>query len=107
MPAEEQRRRRPMLDAERTRAIDKPVHRRTIKSARAAEAVGAGEPREQLEVHFLRQPPERAVADVASLVKHAGLEMMSDEADHLAAHVESVDRVDVEAIQHAQSGLHS
>ena len=53
-----------MLDAERARALEEPVHRGAVERAGlAAQAVGLREPREQLEVHLLRQPPERAVAD--------------------------------------------
>ena len=73
MAAEQDRLRRTMLDAERARALEKPVHRGAIEAAGlAAEAVGFRDAREQLEVHFVREPPERAVADfVAHLEPHA------------------------------------
>jgi hypothetical protein len=52
-----------------------------------------------LEVHFLRQAAERAVADDRRLVEHPGLEGLGDEAHHLPAHVEAVDGVDVQAVE--------
>ena len=54
-----------MLDAERAGRVDEPVHRRAVERAGAPEAVGAGETREQLQVHLLRETTERAVADIA------------------------------------------
>ena len=56
-----------VLDAERARALEEPVHRRAIERAGAAVAVGLREARQQLEVDFLRQAPERAVARPASV----------------------------------------
>ncbi len=88
-----------MLDAERTGALDEPVHRRAVERPRASEAIRARESREQLQVHLLRETTEGAVADVGRFVKHARLEVLRDQADHLLAHVEAVDGVDVEPIE--------
>ena len=63
MPSLDQRLGRRVLDAELARALDEPVHRRAVEPAAASLAVGPRDARQQLEVHFLRQPPERAVAD--------------------------------------------
>ena len=86
-----------MLDAERARAVDEPVHRRAVERSGSAAAVGAREARQQLEIDPLRETAERAVADASrGLVKHARLAGAGDEAEHLRAHVVAVDRVDVE-----------
>ena len=74
----------------RARSMNQSIAEQS-NAAGAAEAVGARDAREQLQVHLLRQPPERAVADVAGLVEHARLQVVRDEADDLAAHVEAVD----------------
>ena len=81
--AEQQRRRRPMFDAERARALDEPVHRRAVEVPGPPEAVGAREAREQLEIDLLREPAERAVGDVRGLVERARLQVMRDESDDL------------------------
>ena len=67
VPAEQDRRRRAMLDAERARALEEPVHRGAVElSGLAAYAVGLGDARQQLEVDLLREPAERAVADLVA-----------------------------------------
>src|SRR5256885_1774644 len=98
VPAEENRRRRPMLDAERARSLEEPVHRGAVEAAGAPPlAVRLRDAREQLEVHFVREPAERAVADfVAHLVPGTRLEVLRGDAEHLPADVVAVDRVDVE-----------
>ena len=79
------RARRLMLDAQRTRALEEPIHRGAVERAGAARAIGLREPRQQLEIDFLREAAEGAVADlVAHLVPHAGLQVMRDDAEHLA-----------------------
>ena len=89
-----------MLDAEGARALEKPVHRRAVEGAGAAEAIGPGHAREQLHVHFLREPPERAVGElVAHLVEGAGLQMVRSDGEHLRAHVEAVERLHVQPIE--------
>src|SRR5205814_8416939 len=92
---------RRMLDAEESRAVQKPVHRRTIEAARlATEAVGFRDSGQQLQLRFLREPAKGAVADaVARLVPSAGLEMLRDDAQHLLSHVVSVDGMDVQSIE--------
>ena len=56
-----------MLDAERARALEEPVHRRAVELPRlASDAVGLRDAREQLEVDFVREPAERAVADLVA-----------------------------------------
>ena len=101
MTPEKKRGRRTVLDAERAGAREEPVHRGAVERAGAPQTVSAGEPREQLQVHFLRQPPKCTVADVGSFMEHARLQMMRDESDHLLAHVEAIDRVHVQSIEQA------
>ena len=88
-----------MLDAERTRAIQKPVHCRAVERPRASETIRASESSEQLQVYLLRETTEGAIADVGRFVEHARLQVLRDEADDLPAHVEAVDRVDVQPIE--------
>src|SRR6266487_663682 len=97
MTAEQNRRRRPMLDAERSRPLEEPVHRRTVKlSWSPAETVRSGEPRKQFEVDFLGEPAERAIADlVADLEPRPGLQMVRDQTSDLPPHVVSIDRPDI------------
>src|SRR5207248_510597 len=65
--AEEKRSRSAMLDAERPRALEKPVHGRAIELAGlAAETVRFRESREQLQIDFLREPAEGAVPDLVA-----------------------------------------
>src|SRR6185503_3297541 len=94
VPAEQQRLRRAVLDAEGARAFEEPVHGGAVEPARRASfAVRLGDPREQLEVDLLRQPSERAVANfIAHLVPGAWFEMLRGDADDLAADVVAVDR---------------
>ena len=100
MPALDQRIGRRMLDAELARARHEPVHRRAVEAAAASFAVGPRDARQQLEVHFLREPAERAVADRRlRLVEHARLEVMGDDAEHLAPDVEPLQRMDVQPIE--------
>ena len=65
--AEQKGWRRLMLDAERTGALDEPVHRRAVERPGAPEAVRACESGQQLQIDLLRQTAEGAVADVAAL----------------------------------------
>ena len=106
MTPEQDRRRRAMLDAERSRALEKPVHRGAVEGAGlAAQAIRLGEPREQLEVDLVRQPPERAVAHlVAHLEPRARLQMLRHEADDLLPDVVAVDRPHVEPIEKGERG---
>src|SRR5262245_15722510 len=88
-----------MLDAKRSPALDGPVHRRAVERSCSSFAVRTRETREQLQVHLLRETTEGAVADVRRLVKHARFEMLRDQADHLLAHVEAVDGMDVQSFK--------
>ena len=97
--AEQQWRRRSMLDAERAGSRQEPVHCGAVECAGASETVGAREAREQFQVDLLRETAKRAVSDVGGFVEHAGLQVVRDEADHLTPHVEAVDRVDVQPIR--------
>ena len=66
----------------------------------SAVAIRSREARQQFEIDFLRQPAERAVGHgVARLEERHRPQVFGDEADHLRAHVEAVERVDVEAIE--------
>ena len=66
----------------------------------AAEAVRLGDARQQLEVDLLRQPPERAVADRRRrLEERQRLQVVGDDAEHLAADVEAADRMHVQPIE--------
>src|ERR1041384_7890660 len=98
MASEEQRRRWSMLDAERPRALDEPVHRRAVEVAAAAETVRARQPREQLEIDLLREPAEGAVGHVPGFAKRAWLQVMRNQPDDLRPYVEAIDRVDVQPI---------
>ena len=64
VPAEQDRRRRPVLDAERAGPFRNQSIAEQSKSPGAAQAVGLRQTRQQLEVDFLRQPAEGAVTDV-------------------------------------------
>src|SRR5262249_10561117 len=99
--AEQNRRRRFVLDPERARAREEPVHRRAIEGAGAAAfAVGLRDARQQLEIDLLRKTPERAVAHlVARLEPGAGLEMLCRDSEHLFADVVAIDRVDVQPVE--------
>jgi len=88
-----------MLDAERPRALDEPVHRGAVEVSGAPEAIRAGEPREQLQIHLLRETAKCAIADTCRLPERARLQVMSDKSDHLRTDVEAVDRVNVQAIE--------
>src|SRR6185369_1868110 len=99
MAAEQQRCGRMVLDAERTRALEEPIHRTAVEVSRAAETVGARHAREEFQVHFLSEAAEGAIADMGCFPKRSGLEMVRDEADHLSSHVEAVDAVDVQPVE--------
>ena len=59
-----------------------------------------GDPRQQLEVDFLRQPPERAVAHRRRRLEEGQrLQMVRDDAEHLAADVVAAERMHVEPIE--------
>src|SRR3954468_5893875 len=107
--AEQNRRRRPMLDAERARALEKTVHRRAVETAGPPPfAIRLRDPCQQFEIDLLRESPERAVADfVAHLVPGAGLQMLRGDAEHLLAHVVAIDRVDVEAVEKRRRRRHA
>ncbi len=81
--------------------VQKPIHGVAVEAARgAAETVGFRQPREQFEVHFLSETPERAVADLlADLEPHSRLQVLGDQAEHLRANVVAVDRLDAKAVQ--------
>ena len=69
-------------------AIEKPVHRRAVEVTGSPEAIGFRETREQLEIGFLCETTERAVSELLPFpVEHSGLQMVRDEAEHLAANV--------------------
>ena len=55
--------RRPMTSRARETS---PSPSQSKRAGLAAETVGLGEAREQLEVHFLREPAEGAVADLVA-----------------------------------------
>ena len=108
MPSLDERLGRRVLDAELARALDEPVHRRTVEAAAASFAVGPRDPRQQLEVHLLREPPERAVADRRlRLAEHARLQVVRDDAEHLAAHVVPLQRMDVQPIEQRRRRRHA
>ena len=85
MPAEQQRRRRAVFDAEGAGAGRGTTYiAEQSNSPVRPSAVGAREPRQQLEVHLLREPAERAVAHlVAHLVPHARLQVMRGQPEDL------------------------
>ena len=106
MPAHEDRRRRSVLDPERPRAPEEPVHRRAVEGPGAAPAVGLREPGEQLQVHLPRQTPERAVADLGRGPPHPRLQVVRHQAEHLAPDVVAVERMDVEPVEERRGGRH-
>ena len=68
--------------------------------AGAAVTIRSREARQQFEIDLLREPAERAVGDgVARLEERHRPQVFGDQAEHLRAHVEAVERVDVEAIE--------
>ncbi len=74
---------------------------------RAAQTIGLRDPREQFEVHFLSEAPERAVPDLlADLEPHPGLEVLGDHAEHLRAHVVAVDGLDAKPVQKGSRRRH-
>jgi hypothetical protein len=94
-----------VLDAERPRALDEPVHGGAVEGAGAAETVGPREPGQELHVDFLREPAERAVGDDRRLVEHPRLEMLGDQSNHVPPHVVTVDRMHVQTIEQADGRL--
>ena len=103
MAAHQQRLRRLVLDAERSGAFEEPVHRRAVERPRASMAIGTGEANEQLEVDAGGQAPEGAVAHaVARLVERARPQVLGDDAEDLAPHVDAVHRLHVEAVEEAR-----
>src|SRR5215204_1982123 len=94
-----------MLDAERAGAFDEPVHRRAVERSGPAAAIRASKSRQQLQVHLLGETTKGAVTDVLCLVKHAWLQMLSDEAEDLTTHVEAVDGVHVQPIEQRFGGF--
>ena len=101
MTPEQKRFWRCVLNAELAGALEKPVHRRAVEPAAAAETVRLGDQRQQLEIDFLRQPPECAVRNrCRRLPEHAGLQVMRHHSQHLFADVVSADRMNVQPIEH-------
>ena len=99
---------RRVLHTERTRAIEKPVYPRTIEVAGSAETIGERDPREQLEVHFLREPSECTIADRGlRLEERVGGEVVGDDPDDLRPHVESAYRLDIQAIEKCERRRHT
>src|ERR1700736_2044398 len=105
VPSEQHRDWRPVLHAEGTRTVEKPVHRRAIEPAGfAPETVGFRESCEQLQVHFLREPAEGAVADLLAYFEpHPRFQVLRDHTEDLAPDVVAIDSVHVEAIQEGRS----
>ena len=87
--------------------LDEPVDPRAIKRAGAAVTVGPRKARQQFEIDLLGKTTERAVGDgVPRLGEGDRTQVLGDQADYLSADVESVERVDVEAIQDPRRRLH-
>ena len=60
---------------------------------------------EQFEINFLCKPPERSIADRRHrLEERQRLQVMSDDAEHMVANVETVDGLHVESIEYAGCG---
>ena len=92
MSTHQQRRRWLMLDAQRSRAFEKPVHGRTVERSRPAVIVGLGKSREQFRINFLRQPSERPITHRRwCLEEHARFEVVGDDPEHGATHVVPVE----------------
>ena len=107
MPSHQDRRRGGVLDTERPRPFQEPVRRRAVEVAGPPQAVGPREPGEQLEVHLPREPPERAVADLGRGAPHPRLQVVRDQAEHLAPHVVAVDGADVQPVEERGGGGHA
>ena len=107
MPAHEDGRRRGVLDAQRPRPLEEPVHRRAVETAVASPAVGLREPGEQLQVHLPRQPPEGAVAHLRRGPPHARLQVVRHQPEHLGPDVVAVEGMDVQPVEERRGGRHA
>src|SRR3954451_16333060 len=98
-----------MVDPERSCALEKPVHRRAVElSGTSSQTIGFGHARQELEVHLLCEPTERAVANlVPHLVPGSRLEMLGDDAEDLPAHVVAIHRPGIEAIEERFGGRYA
>ena len=100
--AEQERSGGAMLDAESASSRQEPVHGGAVETSGAPQAVGTGHSRQELEVDLLCEPSKCAVADVLCLVQHSRFQVVGHQSNHLLAHVEAVDGVNVQAIEQAQ-----
>ena len=109
VPAEQERSRRAMLDAERTGSIEEPIHRAALELARAAaQAVGLRKTSQQFKVDLSSEAPERAVPDLFAHFKPGTrLQMVRHQTGHLPADVIAANRVDVQAIQEGERRGHA
>ena len=82
-----------MLHAERAGAFEEPVHGGAVEAPRLPPfAIRLGDACEQLQVHFVREPAERAVANfVAPFVPGARLEMLRGDAGDLRSYIVAVE----------------
>src|SRR5918993_2440046 len=84
--SEDERRRRRMLYSELTRALEKPIHRRTVEAAASTHAIRFRNAGEELQVYFLRQAAERPVRDRRFRhAEHPRLQVMRGDTKHLLA----------------------
>ena len=100
MAAQDDRLGRRVLDTERARTFDEPVHRGAIERTGSAVTVRLREPGQQLEVDFLCEAPERAVAHGhRRLLERARFEVMGDQTKDRAPDVVAVQRVHVQPVE--------
>ena len=71
---------------------------RPRQSARARRASSS-------RVDLLCEPSKRPIANLRGFIEHPGLQMMRDESDNLAAHVEAFDGVDAQSIEQPERRL--
>ena len=108
MPSEEQRLGRGVLHAELARALEKPLDPRTVEVAGAALTVGGRDRASSSRSTFTCEPPERPVARRrCRLGEGQRLQVVGHDAEHLAADVEAVEGVDVEAIEEPRRRRHA
>src|SRR5438445_291144 len=107
MPAQQQRRRRVLLDRQFPCTIDEPLlclgvvpFLARYPISVAAQRVRFGDAIQEIEFALSREPPKSADANFVSfLVKLAWLQMFAHERNHLRAHIVTIERVNVQGVE--------
>src|SRR5207237_7327182 len=95
------RRGRTMFHAKRACAIEKPIHRGAVEaSGFTAQTIGLRQPRQELQIDLVREPPERPVSDlIAHFEPRTGFQVLRDQPSDLLPIVVAIERMNVQAIE--------